>query len=146
MKYLFIIIITANILCAQTDWVKWEAAEPSYEIPVSQERNFRVDNSTIGSLIITGATKIYHIMVSDVDGDNCPFYPSCSEFFVEGVKSTNLFQGGLMFIDRFTRDINFFKSRNKYPLHVSGKLYDPVVNYTLKFHNITYIPHDHIVK
>ncbi|MFC2135693.1 membrane protein insertion efficiency factor YidD [Bacteroidota bacterium] len=144
--FLVTILFSAGLLSAQTDWVKWEAVETSYEMPVPAKRNFQIDLSNFGTMILTGMVKFYHTAVSDMDGDNCPFYPSCSEFFVQSVKKTDIFLGTLMFVDRFTRDANFFKSRTQYPLHSSGKLYDPIVNYTLDFKNINYIPHDHIVK
>ena len=135
-----------SVLFAQTDWVKWNAAEVAYARTISPVRNYQIDHSNSASVFLTGAVKLYHVLISDVDGDNCPFYPSCSEFFSSAVKETNIIQGGLMFIDRFTRDINFFKSRTQYPFHESGKLFDPVVNYTLNLKNINYILHGHIVK
>lgn len=143
---LMLFLIAVNISSAQTEMTKWGAEDVSYEMKTPAERNFQVDNSNSGSLILTGSVKIYHTLVSDLDGDNCPFYPSCSEFFVRAVKKTNLVKGLLMFVDRFTRDTNFFKGRAHYPFHSSGKLYDPVVNYTLDFENIKYIPYNHIVK
>lgn len=147
MKLLIVIILfSAGLLHSQTDWVKWEAAELSYELPIPVKRNFQIDKSNFGTAVLTGMVKFYHTIISDVDGDNCPFYPSCSEFFVQSVKKTGIFNGTLMFVDRFTRDANFFKSRTQYPLHSSGKLYDPVVNYTLNMENINYIPHHHIVE
>src|SRR4030042_5814984 len=135
-------LIGFNICYAQTDWVKWNAVEISYELPSIEIRNFKIDNGNVGSTLLTGAVKTYHVLISDIDGDNCPFYPSCSEFFIQSVKSTNVLAGILMFADRFTRDTNFFKNRAQYPFHSSGKLYDPAVNYTLKFNNINHIPYD----
>lgn len=147
MKYLLLtFLISTTFTFAQTDWVKWDAADPSYEMPVTAGRDYQVDNSNIGIFLLSGAVKTYHVLFSDVDGDNCPFYPSCSEFFISSVKNTNIFKGTLMFVDRFTRDINFFKSRTKYPFYKSGKLYDPIVNYTLNYNSINYIPHNHIVE
>ncbi len=82
----------------------------------------------------------YSFFISDHDGDNCPFYPTCSEFFVQAVRETNFFQGFFMFADRFTRDTNLLKGMKHYPLHVSERFYDPVCNYKLEFGEIKYFP------
>jgi putative component of membrane protein insertase Oxa1/YidC/SpoIIIJ protein YidD len=79
----------------------------------------------------------YWFFISGVDGDNCPFQPSCSSFFVESVKETNLIQGILMFADRFTRDINFYKREEHYPRAGNGRYFDPASLYTLKKEKIS---------
>ena len=141
-KLLVIILLSGIIINAQTDWERWSAADVSYEITQPEKPNYRVDNSSVGSFLLTGLQSTYGFFISDVDGDNCPFYPTCSTFYVESVKETNFFQGTLMFADRFTRDTNLFKSKSHYPHHQSGKLYDPVNNYTLDFNKVNYYSRD----
>ncbi|MCF8243145.1 MAG: membrane protein insertion efficiency factor YidD [Melioribacteraceae bacterium] len=127
---LILILITVNI-SGQTDWVEWKAQESNYELERIPDRTYSIDRSNLGSTILSGIQNGYYFLISDLDGDNCPFYPSCSHFFVESVKETNFLQGTLMFADRFTRDLNFVKNKTRYSLHSSNRFYDPVNNYML---------------
>lgn len=129
-RYLIIFAALSSALCAQTDLVRWEAREPVYSVRggVESYTNAAVwsDNQGVLGILKSG----YKFFISDLDGDNCPFTPVCSEFFVQSVQSTNLVQGMLMFADRFTRDMNFVKI-NLYPLTPQNRFYDPVENYFL---------------
>ena len=124
MKYILILILLSGIVSAQTDWVKWEKAEVDYEIPAHPQHTYSINASDVGSVILSGLQVSYSFLISDVDGDNCPFYPTCSSFYVHSIKETNIFKGTLMFADRFTRDSNLFKSKTHYPIHSSGRYYD----------------------
>jgi len=111
------------MLHAQPDKEKWGAKQISYELPITHQHDYSVDKSTFGMTILSFMRNIYYFLISDLDGDNCPFYPSCSAFFIQSVKETNIFKGGLMFADRFTRDLNLFKDINHYPIIKSGKFF-----------------------
>ena len=128
--YLFLFSITYN-LNAQTDWVRWEGKETFYELPITYHHDYTVDRSSFGMTLLSVFRNTYYFFISDLDGDNCPFEPSCSAFFLQSVKETSIFKGTLMFADRFTRDLNFFKGMNHYPLLASNKFSDPAYNYTL---------------
>jgi len=127
-----------SMVLAQTDWTRWEAKSVSYEI--KSEKDLQPVVSVSGTLgkLISAVRSVYKFFISDLDGDNCPFYPSCSQFYVDAVNETNLIKGTLMFIDRFTRDINFFKGLNSYPLHSTGKFFDPAYNYILDYRKINF--------
>lgn len=125
LAYIFLLF---NIVYAQTDWVRWEGRKISYIN--DDEYKSTIDKKSMNNFLNL-LKKSYKIFISDLDGDNCPFYPSCSQFFIESVYKTNLLKGTLIFIDRFTRDINFFKSSFQYQYRLYGKLYDPVDNYLL---------------
>lgn len=126
-------------LFSQTDWEKWGKAETDYTIKDNyRHRNYNFNSDNAGNFVVKFFANAYWFFVSDLDGDNCPFRPSCSAFFVEAVKETNIFQGTLMFFDRFTRDTNVFKE-GKYPREKSGHYYDPSSLYTLSG-KIYYIP------
>ena len=130
-----------------TDWQKWGKANYYYEIddkPVSRKRNYSINEENPGETLLKSAADIYWIFISDVDGDNCSFNPTCSSFFIEAVKRTNILQGTLMFSDRFTRDLNLFKL-NHYPRIKDGHFYDPVSLYTLNSKYINIIPSDAVV-
>lgn len=141
MRIVTFIIIITNIVVAQTDWNRWEKVEVDYSIELEG-----VDDSEISSSQLSILKNGYSFLISDLDGDNCPFYPTCSAFYVESVSKTNIIKGTLMFADRFTRDSNLFKSHEHYPTHVSGKLYDPTHNYQLKDSTIIYYSREKLVK
>lgn len=141
-KINFILCLFASTIFAQkTDWVKWEKSTLDY----AEKHNFRekqnfITEAEFPEILFESAIYAYRVFISDVDGDNCPFFPSCSHFLEQSVKQTNLPQGVLMFFDRFTRDMNIFNRNNKYPRYDSQHLFDPVELYTLDETLIKYLP------
>ena len=142
MKYFLIILIFSSVLlCAQTETQRWGKADISYQIKSPYtERSYGIEKGSVTDMFVSSFTHAYWIFISDVDGDNCPFNPSCSSFFVESVKETNIFQGTLMFADRLTRDTNFFNRQYHYPFAANGRLYDVPSNYKLRTAEIKYYP------
>ena len=137
---LVILFLFCSFLSAQDEWEKWGEADISYELPQISKRE-----ASPGSSVLTGMQKAYRFLISDLDGDNCPYHPSCSSFLVEAVKETNIIQGIIMYSDRFVRDLNVFKS-GLYPVHKSGHYYDPPKNYSLNFKKVEYFPRNKIVE
>lgn len=126
---------------SQTDWVRWEKSNPTYQIKDSYiERDYDLSVSSISDIIVKPIFYSYWFFVSDVDGANCPFQPSCSSFLLQSLKQTNFAQGILMFFDRFTRDTNFINRQQHYPYYDNAHFYDPVENYALDSKRIKYIP------
>lgn len=128
MKLLIVILIVCSFSAfSQNESFRWEKAEFLYRIDDSNEiRNISFDSDDQFELITKSFVYSYKLLISDVDGDNCPFHPSCSSFLLDAVEETNIFTGTLMFFDRFTRDASFIGRNLRYPVHKSGKLYDPV--------------------
>ena len=138
--FLILLFISTSAFC-QTDNLKWQKADLSYEKPDNFiSRNYSFDANNPVQFLTKSFANAYWFFISDVDGDNCPFRPSCSVFFLESIKETNIFHASLMFFDRFTRDMNFMKGLNHYPHVRSGYFYDPPRNYTLNQGKINYIP------
>ena len=146
MKSLLIIsLLLCASLSAQPERERWTKAEVSYKLPAPASRIYRISTNSIGSTLETGFMFTYKFFISDLDGDNCAFHPSCSNFFVEAVRETNFIKGSLMFGDRFMRDTNFLKRKGYYPMHISGRLYDPVQNYKLNKSDVIYYPREILV-
>ncbi|MCU7497282.1 MAG: membrane protein insertion efficiency factor YidD [Ignavibacteria bacterium] len=144
MRILTIILIllasSAPTRAQQTDWQKWGASEVMYASVQEKSSSSENEGQSAGNFLLGTAHKLYSFFISDLDGDNCPFEPTCSNFFIQSVKSTNVFQGSLMFFDRFTRDMNLLKI-NHYPLTPDRRHFtDPVINYTLHKDKIKYLP------
>lgn len=131
MKIFLFILFTSTVLFSQTDWERWQAKEIEYSVGSINIKDYSIDKSSFGTTILSGIKNGYYFFISDLDGDNCPFHPSCSSFALQSVKGTNIFQGALMFADRFSRDLNFIKNPKQYGFHQSGKLNDPYFNYLL---------------
>jgi putative component of membrane protein insertase Oxa1/YidC/SpoIIIJ protein YidD len=126
---------------SSTDRLKWGKAEIRYEEPNEfRHRNYSFVSESVSGFIAKATANTYWYFISDLDGDNCPYRPSCSAFFVEASKETNIIQGTLMFFDRFTRDFNVYKRYKHYPRVKDGHYYDPVSLYTLNEEKIDYIP------
>ncbi len=144
---LIIAAVLPNKSFGQNEWSKWGRAEISYTIK-SENGNSEAGISNPGFItsVLSVLRSGYAFLISDVDGDNCPFYPSCSNFFVQSVNEEGLIKGAFMFADRFTRDMNFLKSPAQYPMHVSGRFYDPPRNRALEEDKIIYYPSETTVK
>jgi len=126
---------------SQTDWVRWEKSDLTYQLKNNYlEREYDLSIESVSDVIVKPVINAYWFFVSDVDGANCPFQPSCSSFLVQSIKETNVFQGVVMFFDRFTRDTNIFGRHEHYPRYGKNHFYDPVSLYTLEEENINYIP------
>lgn len=143
--FLFSLVFFTSAFC-QVENLKWQKADISYEKQFhSNKRNYSFEADNVGEFLTKSLANVYWFFISDVDGDNCPFRPTCSVFFLESIKETNIFQASLMFFDRFTRDMNIVKSHNHYPRVGSGYHYDPPNNYTLIRGKINYLPPAFIV-
>ncbi len=137
MKAILILALLLTIdITAQTDWQRWKASDITYRTAPQKKVIFMLDSSSFGIEIVSAFQNAYYLLFSNYDGDNCPFNPTCSHFFVQAVKATNILQGALMFADRFTRDTNLFKTRSQYPVEKNGKLFDPIYFYELDLKNI----------
>lgn len=124
---LFFVLIVSDLVFAQTDWKKWEGRKISYAVSSSVEEGKTIKTKIDFTVI---SQKLYKNLFSDYDGDNCAFYPSCSSFFVQAVHKTNFIKGALLFVDRFTRDLNYAKGYDNYPFYKDGHFFDPVEKYT----------------
>ncbi len=138
---IFSFVIFQFVSYAQTDWQKWGKKNISYQIQDNLlKRDFNFDSGNPVNLTLKSLADAYWFLISDVDGDNCAFRPTCSSFFLESVKETNIVQGTLMFFDRFTRDMDIFTRSGFYPGTPDNHLYDPPENYRLQPGLIKYIP------
>lgn len=130
MKIVLILtIMFASTVFPQSETHRWEAKEITFTL--NENIMDEADSTGKSSSLLGGIKFLYKFFISDLDGDNCPFYPSCSTFLVEAASETDLITGILIFSDRFTRDTNLYKSHSQYPMHRHGKLFDPVYKYTL---------------
>ncbi len=136
IKYLTVIFLIFSSIFAQTDWVKWDKQDIVYTKSLNKNIEYKPEQTSIFTFFTNNAKKVYKTVFSNLDGDNCPFTPTCSNFYVESVEKGGIVKGTLMFFDRFTRDSNLFKDINQYNIASNNKFYDPVNNYLLKYEKI----------
>ncbi len=147
MKLFFLILLFTVQVSAQNNGQKWGKANYSYAIKIDDgQRDFSIDSKSPERLVLKSILDSYWFFISDVDGDNCSFSPTCSNFFLQAVRKTNLVQGTLMFFDRFTRDMDIYNKFDHYPEVEDGHFYDPVSLYTLNKNEIKYIPPSVVIK
>ncbi len=143
--FLFFLLFISSAFC-QVENLKWQKADLSYEKQVHfEKRNYSFESDNAGEFVTKSLANAYWFFISDVDGDNCPFRPTCSSFLLQSAEETNIFQASLMFFDRFTRDMNIAKSHDHYPRVSAGYFYDPPQNYTLNQGRINYLPASFII-
>jgi putative component of membrane protein insertase Oxa1/YidC/SpoIIIJ protein YidD len=146
LKTVLLFVFISASAFSQLEELKWKKADSSYEKKINlRHRDYSFEFNNFGDFVSKTIAYSYWYFISDVDGDNCPFRPSCSEFLMRSVQETNIAQGMLMFFDRFTRDLNIYKGHDHYPRLKSGYFFDPPVNYTLNQEKIEYLPTNHIL-
>jgi putative component of membrane protein insertase Oxa1/YidC/SpoIIIJ protein YidD len=94
--------------------------------PVENKPDFTVaiDPSNEFKLLLSGGFAFYKIFVSSQDGVKCTFYPTCSVYAINTIKTNGLI-GVLDAIDRLTRCNGI--SPEKYLIHEpTHRYYDPV--------------------
>ena len=91
MKIVWLILVFSFSLFAQTDWQRWQKSEINYAEKIdNSERSYSLRADDPFEFLLKTAAVTYWFFISDVDGDNCPFDPSCSSFFLESVKKFGL--------------------------------------------------------
>lgn len=132
-KYFLLVFFGfAFTLSAQTDWKRWEGKNADYTKKIVDEEQAVLKSKNLFSMAAYGSKIVYKKLFSDYDGENCPFTPSCSNFYVSAVEDAGAIKGTLMFFDRFIRDANLFLDRSHYNVSINKKLYDPTNNYLLQ--------------
>jgi putative component of membrane protein insertase Oxa1/YidC/SpoIIIJ protein YidD len=111
---------------SQAETERWGVKENPYLLKEeSGKRDYSLREKSFASAAVKIFIMGYWFFISDLDGDNCPFYPSCSSFLMQSAKNENIFKAGLMFGDRFTRDINIFGRDSHYPVIKNNRYFDP---------------------
>ena len=126
MKKIILILLFSISLYPQTDYERWWKKENPY---LQKDEIRKRDYALKGDNVIDLSAKLfvmgYWFFISDLDGDNCPFTPTCSSFLLQASRQTNIIKASLMFGDRFMRDANIFGRDEHYPYIIEKHYYDP---------------------
>lgn len=107
----------------------WQPAAVDYTEDIPVRKKYYEINGDISEVVFKILVNGYRLFISEPDGDNCPFTPSCSRFFIESLRQTNLFEAVLMASDRLIRDTSFGNKYEHYHIDKFGRLIDPPSRY-----------------
>lgn len=129
---IFFIFLLNSKLISQVDFIRWEKSD-NYLLIESRNslaESFETKNINKKQSFIDVLLKVYKYSFSNFDGDNCSFYPSCSEFLAESFNLTNPLVSILLFFDRLSRDTNIF-FKGDYVI-INNRYFDPPSDYIKK--------------
>jgi len=105
-------------------------ANPLQVKPEQVKSPFKWNETSEIKLLGTGLIRFYQRYISTQDLPLCNFHPSCSQFSMLSIQRYGFIRGVLLAADRITRD-NGLEMHPHYPHdHETGRLYDPVENYS----------------
>jgi len=119
---LIIIIIVPNSLLYSQNYIT-NNYKNLFNVTNNSEIKTNFTNETDG--FVLELFFFYKKYISSQDGNHCPFYPSCSLYFVHSIKKHGVLIGVFETFDRLTRCNP--NRRNQYmEYEKSGLMYDPV--------------------
>ncbi|MFH1626338.1 MAG: membrane protein insertion efficiency factor YidD [Pseudomonadota bacterium] len=83
------------------------------------------DESTLSRVLIRGI-KFFQEVISPVDGDRCPMYPTCSEYGSQAIRKHGAFLGSIMIADRLIHERDEMRYAPRVIVHGTYRYYDPV--------------------
>lgn len=117
------IAFTAVNTSAQDTFTPWDFNNPGPQ----QLEGAGPAKMSPGAKILTGGLHFYREYISQVDGERCKMYPSCSAYALAAIKKHGFFLGYMMTADRLIHESNEMDTAPKIKLK-NGKerFYDPV--------------------
>jgi Domain of unknown function DUF37. len=107
----------------------WQPKEVDYGVEIPPGPEFHKLEGSLPEVSVKLFVNAYRLIISNPDGERCPFSPSCSRFFVEAVKQTNIFEAILLSSDRLIRDTSAGNRLSQYSIDATGHLIDPPSRY-----------------
>lgn len=116
--------LLATVLAAEPEWGGWSDRWPPPGGVVVAET--APDRASPG--LLESAYRWYRSL-PDRGVAGCPYYPTCSGYFILNVREHGPILAGLFTWDRFMREYPFMEHADHYPLvtpHGTPRLYDPI--------------------
>jgi len=117
------------IICGVAYGQQWKAVDVDYAEEMPVKKKYYEIKGDVPEIVFKVLVNGYRLFISDPDGENCPFSPSCSRFFVEALGKTNLIEAVLLTSDRLIRDTSFDNKYKHYHIDRFGYLIDPPLRY-----------------
>lgn len=117
------IILTAVPAAAQDSSAPWDFNKAD----AAAVRSVEKDKMSTGAKALSWGVQFYRETISQVDGERCKMYPSCSAYSLEAITKHGFFLGYVMTADRLIHESNEMDNAPKIKLK-NGKerFYDPV--------------------
>jgi hypothetical protein len=124
---LFILALLARGLPARAgeDLLHGPWDSPSYRAMVQKETEAR-RNTSISSPFFVSLLNFFSKVISPVDGDRCPSYPTCAAYSKEAYQKHGALVGTLMTVDRLFHEADEPMFSPTVEVHGVGRIYDPV--------------------
>ena len=98
---------------------------PTYRALVQKETQIR-RNTSMSSPFFISLLNFFSKVISPVDGDRCPSYPTCAAYSKEAYQKHGAFVGTLMTVDRLLHEADEPRFSPTVEVHGVGRIYDPV--------------------
>jgi putative component of membrane protein insertase Oxa1/YidC/SpoIIIJ protein YidD len=101
----------------------WDS--PQYK-SLSQKQKTSQRSTSIGSPFFTSLLTFFSEVISPVDGDRCPSYPTCAAYSKEAYQKHGAFIGTLMTVDRLFHEADEYRFSPTVKVYGVHRIYDPV--------------------
>jgi hypothetical protein len=101
----------------------WDS--PIYRALVQKETEIR-RNTSMSSPFFISLLNFFSKVISPVDGDRCPSYPTCAAYSKEAYQKHGALVGTLMTVDRLFHEADEPRFSPTVQVHGVGRIYDPV--------------------
>jgi len=101
----------------------WDS--PTYRALVQKETEIR-RNTSMSSPFFISLLNFFSKVISPVDGDRCPSYPTCAAYSKEAYQKHGALVGTLMTVDRLFHEADEPRFSPTVEVHGVGRIYDPV--------------------
>jgi hypothetical protein len=129
--YLRIILVLLFVLAltipawAEEDLLNGPWDSPLYRELVQQEQETR-RNTSMSSPFFISLLNFFSKVISPVDGDRCPSYPTCAAYSKEAYQKHGALIGTLMTVDRLFHEADEPRFSPNVEVHGVVRIYDPV--------------------
>ncbi len=140
LRTLGLLLLTAPAAAASDDWGPWSASPGAPAMPTAADRERPPRSpadpapSGIAAAPFLWMVTFYQKVISPVDGDRCPMYPTCSQYGVLALRKHGPVIGIIMTADRMMHESG---EKAYVPLIRAGnrlRFYDPVENNDFWWH------------
>ena len=101
----------------------WDS--PLYRELVQKEKETR-RNTSMSSPFFISLLNFFSQVISPVDGDRCPSYPTCAAYSKEAYQKHGAFIGTLMTVDRLFHEADEPRFSPSVQVYGVSRIYDPV--------------------
>jgi hypothetical protein len=96
------------------------------KVPTSQQQQTGQETPSPGASLFRLPLIFFQSVISPVDGDRCPSYPTCSAYSIETYERHGTLLGTLMTVDRLLHEPSEAEFAPTITVHGAVRIYDPV--------------------